>query len=293
MESSFFIAITTHNPLNRLDPLLDALQAYETLPGDKDFYFFIDWEHRADVDDFREVINSNFPELAANYIVASEEYIGFSLTWAHKPLLAEVIKEKIYTFYIYAENDMIFSRENFDYWFKYKDSLKQLNLEPGFCRYEIFNDEKIPFDNYKEWQLNKLTPDVWGTRPFVVSSYITPGNEDGFVAFVSLGNPYAGLMILDQEDAEIYIESASADPTLSYSKTAHRNWPIADRSSMGLAFEGLNPDQEHRRVVPVIFKKGVVTLADCGLVLHRDTKYSQALSENNDSMLTVNSMFRL
>jgi hypothetical protein len=62
---------------------------------------------------------------------------------------------------------------------------------------------------------------------------------------------------------------------------------------MGLAFEGLNPDQEHRRVVPVIFKNGVVTLADCGLVLHRDTKYSRALSENNDSMLTVNSMFRL
>lgn len=293
MEPSFFIALTTHNPLSRLDPLLDALQAYETLPGDKDFYFFIDWEHRADVDDFREVINSNFPELVANYIVASEEYIGFALTWAHKPLLVEVIKEKIYTFYIYAENDMVFSRENFDYWFKYKDSLKRLNLEPGFCRYEIFNDEKIPFDNYKEWQLNKPTLDVWGTRPFVVSSYITPGNEDDFVAFVSLGNPYAGLMILDQEDAEIYIESASADPTLSYSKTAHRNWPIADRSSMGLAFEGLNPDQEHRRVVPVIFKKGVVTLADCGLVLHRDTKYSQALSENNGSMLTINSMFRL
>ena len=293
MKPSFFIALTTHNPLSRLDPLLDALQAYETLPGDKDFYFFIDWEHRADVDDFREIINSNFPELIANYIVASEEYIDFALTWAHKPLLAEVIREKIYTFYIYAENDMVFSRENFDYWFKYKDSLKRLNLEPGFCRYEIFNNEKVPFDNYKEWQLNKPTLDVWGTRPFVVSSYITPGNEDGFVAFVSLGNPYAGLMILDQEDAEIYIESASADPTLSYSKTAHRNWPIADRSSMGLAFEGLNPDQEHRRVVPVIFKKGVVTLADCGLVLHRDTKYSQVLFENNGSMLTINSMFRL
>jgi len=293
MKPSFFIALTTHNPLSRLDPLLDALQAYETLPGDKDFYFFIDWEHRADVDDFREIINSNFPELIANYIVASEEYIDFALTWAHKPLLAEVIREKIYTFYIYAENDMVFSRENFDYWFKYKDSLKRLNLEPGFCRYEIFNNEKVPFDNYKEWQLNKPTLDVWGTRPFVVSSYITPGNEDGFVAFVSLGNPYAGLMILDQEDAEVYIESASADPTLSYSKTAHRNWPIADRSSMGLAFEGLNPDQEHRRVVPVIFKKGVVTLADCGLVLHRDTKYSQALSKNNGSMLTINSMFRL
>jgi hypothetical protein len=62
---------------------------------------------------------------------------------------------------------------------------------------------------------------------------------------------------------------------------------------MGLAFEGLNPEQEHRRVVPIIFKNGGVTIADCGLVLHRDTKYSQDLFEINSSMLTVNSMFRL
>ena len=67
-----------------------------------------------------------------------------------------------------------------------------------------------------------------------------------------------------------------------------RNWPIADRSSMGLAFEGLKPNQEHRRVVPLIKSDDSVQIHPCGLVRHLDVRYSPALYEGSDTIHTEN-----
>lgn len=188
---------------------------------------------------------------------------------------------------MYSENDMLFGSKQFVYWRDYKDLLKPLNLEPGFCRYEEYKGLDIPFDNYKKWDLYGLTPDVWGEIPYECGTILTP-NDKNFLGFTSLGNPYAGLMILDQEDAEKYIKSESCHPQLSHRVVGKRNWPIADRSSMGLAFEGLKPNQEHRRVVPLIKCGDSVQIHPCGLVRHLDVKYSPALYEGSDTIHTGN-----
>jgi hypothetical protein len=134
------------------------------------------------------------------------------------------------------------------------------------------------------------TRDVWGERPYQVESYLTP-LDDEFVGFVSLGNPYMGMMILDQDMAEEYIASISSDPLKSFELTQFRCWPLADRSSMGLAFENLLPGQEHRRVVPIVKNHDKVQIASCGLVEHCDTKYSKELEDKLGSVLDVTEMF--
>jgi hypothetical protein len=289
VDLTFYIAITAHNPLLRFDPLLAALKEYEKLPGHKSIDLYIDAEHSADVLELKKLVSSHFPALEVFYSVAPPEYTDYSLTWAHKKQLKRFVRQKTFTYYIYAENDMLFSVENFNYWLKYKEILKPWNLEPGFCRYEVYQDQKIPFDNYRRWNLTGPTPNVWGDRPYQASTYLYLGDPE-LLGFVSLGNPYAGLMILDQKDAERYITSDSCDPQKSYALTGHRHWPIADRSSMGLAFENLRPEQEHRRVVPFCFKDGRPVIASCGLVEHKDTKYSRELSSTSDSLLTVDTM---
>jgi hypothetical protein len=115
--------------------------------------------------------------------------------------------------------------------------------------------------------------------------------DDWFVGFVSLGNPYMGMMILDQEMAEKYVVSASSDPVKSFELTQFRCWPLADRSSMGLAFENLRPGQEHRRVVPVIKVDNSLQIAPCGLVEHCDTKYSRDLQDKLGRVLDLTEMF--
>ena len=47
-------------------------------------------------------------------------------------------------FRMYSENDILFTKKQFDYWIEYKDVLKEENLEPGFCRVEKVKDKFIP-----------------------------------------------------------------------------------------------------------------------------------------------------
>jgi hypothetical protein len=289
MSNKFFVAVTAHNPLERFDVLLETLRAYNKIPGHKDFYIFIDFEHKQDKDIVFDLLEPNLGACGLNIVVAEPEYTGFSLTWAHKPLLIQAVQAKTHDFYVYTENDMLFTHKHFDYWVSWKDKLKELNLEPGFCRFERFNERSIPFDNYRRWELNGLTKSVWGERPYKAQTFITPC--DDFVCFVSLGNPYMGMMILDQDMADEYIVSNSCDPIKSFNLTKFRCWPIADRSSMGLAFEKLAFEQEHRRVVPLTKERGKIRIAPCGLLEHLDTKYSKVLSTENLSLLDITQMF--
>lgn len=289
LSYKFFIAVTAFDPLSRFDALLKTLQGYTKIPGRQDFYIFIDYEHREDKEVLKELLEPNLDDCGIEIFVADPQYIGFSLTWSHKKLLAAAVSAKAYDFYVYTENDMHFTEDNFYYWWFWKEKLSCLNLEPGFCRYESLNGRLIPFDNHKKWRLNGTTPDVWGNRGYDVQTYLTP--DEDFVCFASLGNPYMGMMILDQEMAEKYVISESCDPIKSFELTKFRCWPIADRSSMGLAFENLSEKQEHRRVVPLIKKDGGVQIAECGLIEHLDTKYSQRMLTNGEVLLELSEMF--
>lgn len=289
---TFYAYVTAHDPLARFDSLLEVLRGYQTLPGSVQVFIYVDAAHIKDIQTLEDLLKPNLSGILVYCIAANPCFTGFSLTWAHKQDLRRDVKAKKADFYIYSENDMVFGRPQFDYWVKYKPLLEPFNLEPGFCRYETHRGDKIPFDNYRVWQLNRPTLGVWGDRPYLVQTHLALSDPD-VLGFVSLGNPYMGMMILDQHDAEVYIRSASSHPELSYALTAHRNWPIADRSSMGLAFEELSFDQEHRRVVPVVANGKRVKIPDYGLIEHKDTKYSELLASEQKSLITVDTMFEV
>lgn len=97
-------------------------------------------------------------------------------------------------------------------------------------------------------------------------------------------------MILDQEMAERYVRTPSFDPVRSFELTQFRCWPLADRSSMGLAFDKPPLDAEHRRVVPIVKVNNKVHIAPCALLEHCDTKYSSRLSDEG-SVLDISEMF--
>jgi hypothetical protein len=100
-------------------------------------------------------------------------------------------------------------------------------------------------------------------------------------------------MILDQADAEAYIRSDSCDPGKSYAKVGIRNWPIADRSSLGLTFENVPSGYEHRRCVPMRKENGVYKLHSSSLILHDDLKYSPKLKELHGSLLDCDHLISL
>jgi hypothetical protein len=290
MSFKFIIFITAHNPIQRFDCLLETLRGYDELSGTKDVVIHIDYEHREDKEQLLDLICSNVSSLNIEVEVAPSEFEGFSLTWAHKEYFRTAVQSKAYDFYVYTENDMLFGVKHFMYWYSWKDKLRNLNLEPGFCRYESYKEKLVPFDNYRNWSLTEPTRDVWGKRPYQVQTYLTPLSEE-IVCFASLGNPYMGMMILDQHMADDYIHSDSFDPFKSFELTKFRCWPIADRSSMGTVFENLRGMQEHRRVVPVIRSANSPLIHPCALIEHRDTKYSQRLENELGSVLDISELF--
>jgi len=288
-NSSFLIFVTAHNPLDRFDVLLKTLRGYSEIPGVIDVFIYIDSDHAEDKTALEELLKPNVELNSITVVVAEKKYEGFSLTWAHKPLLKQAILSKMYDYYIYTENDMLFSSEHFLYWHSWKDRLKSLNLEPGFCRFEKFEGKSVPFDNHRVVELNVPTRKVWGDIDFVSETVLTP--NDAIAGFVTLSNPYMGMMILDQDMANVYVDSFSADPVKSFERVQHRCWPIADRSSLGTAFENLLPGQDHKRAVPVILDKGKLRVAPYAMLEHLDTKYSVELNQQLGSVLDISEIF--
>lgn len=290
MTKNIWVAITAHNPLERINPLLNVLSEYDKFKHNLDIHIYINYEAQEDVETL-DTLFEQFKNINVEVRVAGPEYEGWYLTWAHKTDLALAVLNCVADYYIYQENDVLIRKDNFDYYRKWKPVLSRYGLEPGFALYENFEGKRVPIGNYEKWYLTKETPDVWHNIGFTVPKILVVDHEIDF--FIQLGSPYYCGMILDQDDGELYIRSDSFDPQKSYAKTGIRNWPIADRSSMGLAFEYLPLNFEHRRCVPVVKHKDNYRILECGLICHDDDKYSRQFKEREKDLLCVEEMLVL
>ena len=283
-----WLSLAAHMPMNNIDTMLSVLDDYQAWEADIDCFIYIDHESKDVSGDLQHILDK-FENPACHVVVASPIFKEWVLTWAHKFDLIDAVKEDKYDYYIYAENDMHLTWQNFTYWAEFKPLLAPTGFRPGFCRYEKYRGHKVPFDNFYQWDLRRDTLNVHHGQPFTMSKI--PINHPDVNCFVTLGNPYYGAMILDREDAVIYIHSKSINPDFSRSLTGIRNWPLADCASMGLAFEDIPHGAEHRRVVPLKIDDGNPAIPDFGLVWHHGTKYTQQFINSNKKLITCDRMF--
>lgn len=289
-DKKLWVAITAHNPLARINPLLNVLREYAKFPCQVHIYIYINYDAQDCVPDLQKIVDT-VPNITVEIVVASPSYEHWYLTWAHKTDLALAILNRKADYYIYQENDMLIRPDNFLYWVKWKPRLNRIGLEPGFLSFENYSDKQVPFDNHFPYSLIRETPKIWGDVGFTVPKILVIDRDVNF--FVQLANPYYGAMILDQADGEEYIYTRSFDPEASYSRVGIRNWPIADRSSMGLAFENVPDGFEHRRCVPVCRQRGVYRPHIFGMIRHDDTKYSKDLDARQIPLMDCRNMLSL
>jgi hypothetical protein len=167
MSKKLWVAITAHNPLVRLNPLINVLSEYEKFPHDVIVHIYINYEAQNDVETLESVL-TQFKNIKIEVKVASPDYSGWFLTWAHKTDLALAILNRVADYYIYQENDVLIRKDNFDYFVKWKPVLERYGLEPGFGLYENLDGRRIPIGNYERWNLSKETPNVWHNIGFTV-----------------------------------------------------------------------------------------------------------------------------
>jgi hypothetical protein len=148
------------------------------------------------------------------------------LPWSHKHLIIDrfLSAESTHTHFIYVEDDILLSFDNFCYFAYYREMLKKERLIPSFQRIE-YNDA----DN-----LLYLVDQV-GVSDFSSRNRV---DLDGY-AFVNLDYPYNAMFILDRDLALEYVETPSFDRERS--KVVQPELDVACRAAMGLCFE--NPPQ--------------------------------------------------
>jgi len=290
-DKKLWVAITAHEPMARLDTLFKVLKLYTEYKLKVSVFLFVNYEAQEQIPQLSALLRPFLEQIDIEIVVASPEHTGWWLTWAHKPNLTVACMRKEYDYFIYQENDMLLTWDHFKYWMRWKPRLAEVGLEPGFIRYELFGGKKVPFDNHYQYSLTEKTPNVWSERGFTVAKQLVVDHEIRF--FVSLGSPYYAAMILDADDAIKYVKSTSMDPMRSIELVSFRNWPLADRSSMGLAFETPPSGYEHRRCVPVVEKNGIYMPHDCCLLQHDDIKYSTELSNKVGNLITCDTMLTL
>lgn len=158
------------------------------------------------------------------------------LPWSHKHLITEKFLDPAgaFTHYIHIEDDILLSYENFCYFVRYRDFLRDYRLIPTFQRVE-FNT----IDN-KLYLLDQINLIDFSQRNRI---------EAGDIAFVNPDYPHNAMFILDRELALEYSRSRSFDR--EQSQSVRPTWGLCERASMGLCFDNPPEGFLHRYVIPV------------------------------------------
>ena len=138
-----------------------------------------------------------------------------------------------YTHFVYLEDDIRLSFENFGYFVEFREHLRRSGLLPAFVRME-----------YSSALTGFVASDAFWPVYVPAQAHIRIGDS----IMVNMPNPYNPCLILDVELAEEYVRSASFDRAASDKVCP---WGLRERAAMGLCLENVPPPFAARYVVPV------------------------------------------
>jgi hypothetical protein len=247
MECPFRIlaAVTFHFRQTRLNYLFQAIRALCEYPVNAlDVVVVTNVDDQAAVQQIRELcepLMKPFPvRQGSRKSLSIESFPGLAdpwlLSWEHKQLISDRFlgAGSDFTHFIYIEDDILTSFDNFCYFVRYRGALKDKRLIPSFQRIE-YNDA-----DHRLYFVDQI-----GTCDFRSRSRV---DVDGY-AFVNLDYPYDAMFILDRELALEYVDTPSFGRERS--KAVRPDWDVATRAAMGLCFESPPPGFATRYVSPV------------------------------------------
>ncbi len=297
-DSSLYVFIHSYNIVDRIDYVVEQCKIYCLLPFK---YINIQIVVRPSADPAYSVylreylryrLDSLNPEAYVSIVRSDPSLVGFEATWTYKERLrgfAFMHGNNEGFVSIYQEDDCLITEKNINYWVKWEKVLAGQGFYPGFLRYEEYEGRKIPFDNFLVYSLLRETPNVWSDVGFRCP--IIPVQDSEIEFFTQLANPYYGAWIGSFSEVTDHFRSNSAHIDNSYLSVGQkRNWPVADRASMGMCFEAVPEGFEHRRCVPVVKHKEWYKPHPDSLILHRGTKYSEQLAAKHPYVIDVDHM---
>ena len=238
-------AVTFHFRESRLQYLFQVVRALSEFPVEiMDVVVVTNVDNQATLGRIMDLCEPHFKALPARpsskKSLSIESHPNLSdpwhLTWSHKHLIVDRFLGlgAAYTHFIYTEDDILLSFDNFCYFTHFREALKSQRLIPSFQRIE-YNDS----DN-RLYLLDQIGVSNFGARGRV--------DVNGY-AFVNLDYPYNAMFILDKDLAIEYVDTRSFDRQRS--EQVRPEWGLAERAAMGLCFECPPQGFTSRYVLPV------------------------------------------
>ena len=170
----------------------------------------------------------------------------FYLSWKFRK---EMEKQKnSYDFFVYTEDDILFTKKNFEYWQKYKDQCLTNKFNLGFVRVE---------DNKSK---GLYLVDIF----YSLYKYIFINDNKYFINDV---NPYCAFWIYDQIEFKKFINTKIWK--FNWKKNYQAFGDIRAMAAMGM--HGINMPKYRKTIIPVNkFNK----IDPGSVIFHLETKYS-------------------
>jgi len=189
------------------------------------------------------ILKKKFRLRGVKYITHSlKKKDRWKLAWESRNLINS--NKKKYDYYIYSEDDILFTRKNFNYWIKYKDECIKNRYNLGFVRVEK-NIKLFSVDINKKLSKKILI------------------NKDQFI--INDINPYCAYWIYDKIELNKFINSKFWNLN---------NWIeneyYGTREMAAIGWHGLNMNRYKNTVLPVKNNK----IVDGAKIIHLTNNYS-------------------
>jgi len=204
------IAITFFFRHSRLQYLRQVCEAHRQLNVEYTTFIITNTSNVCEISSIRE------HALSDDLHIITPTYLGhpYLLTWSHRDVFREQISNgSSYSHFLYTEDDLLFTKQNLDYWLGARESLGSTPFIPGFLRWEINNRGET------------VSTDI--TEPQALSS--TPLFKVGDSTFASLKEPYQGMYFLDKQLAVEFLFSNASSPDTGI-------WEIREKAAQGLTY---------------------------------------------------------
>ena len=163
------------NYLNRINFLRKIIDSYKKISKNLDIFIHIN-----------KKLPDKYKIKDVNYILHNLSLEDpYTLSWKSRKLIYE--QKDIYDVFIYSEDDILFTKNNFDYWINFKDICIKNNFNLGFIRVEKNNNKIYSID--VTTQLNKYL--IINNNRFIVNDI----------------NPYCAFWIYDRQELNKFINS--------------------------------------------------------------------------------------
>jgi hypothetical protein len=163
------------------------------------------------------------------------KFVPWLLTWSHKSIMRRDVKTgDKNSFYLYLEDDALFTQENLEYFMEYRLVLAEKGLIPGFLRGEWSGI-------HSKW----IHPDTFNSGSIQNQFRI----KDRWELYLQRENPYSASILLDHELALEYIDSESFDQQEAWKKHKYI-YDIGSTAALGLIAESIPNGYLNRVTTP-------------------------------------------